>query len=199
VAWEHSPICHLICCFTFHSFSLFSASFRLLAELRRNWRTPGGGPPITTARCLAYGSCLRKAFLRLRRDWRTGEVDEQSPETGARLVALLRVRWAPEYGLAQGSVPQARLSGLGNPHRPTASQEGGIRVRPRDRCPCGRGTIYRMHSRIYGKLLGCTAYNGGRGSRLAEEHQGASDAIWFANGYFSGEPRDVECYAVGSV
>ena len=39
-----------------------------------------------------------------------------------------------------------------------ASTGGGIRVRPGDRCPCGRGSVYETYSRIYGRFLGCTDY-----------------------------------------
>ncbi len=44
-----------------------------------------------------------------------------------------------------------------------ASTGGGIRVRPGDRCPCGRGAVYKTYSPIHGQFLGCTAYDGGRG------------------------------------
>jgi hypothetical protein len=48
-----------------------------------------------------------------------------------------------------------------------ASTGGGIRVRPGDRCPCGRGSVYETYSRIYGRFLGCTDYDGGKGCHYA--------------------------------
>jgi hypothetical protein len=48
-----------------------------------------------------------------------------------------------------------------------ASSGGGIRVSPGDRCPCGRGAVYKTYSPIHGHFLGCTAYDSGRGCHHA--------------------------------